>query len=57
MPVSATSSSSPDVVQLLMLKKQMSVEASRTGQLLEGLRTPPAAAPPARPTAPGAVYL
>jgi hypothetical protein len=59
MSVSVSSSTSTDVVQLLMLRKQMDAQATQSAQLLEGLQAAPAAAaPPARPDAPsGTWYL
>ena len=48
--VSGAGSGSSDIVQLLMMRKAMSAEQSKTAQLLEGMKTPPAA--PAAPAAP-----
>ena len=58
MSVSASSASSPDLVQLLMLEKQMTAQAAQSAQLLEGLSPQPAAPTPVRPTPqPGTYYL
>ena len=56
MSVSVSGSGSPDVVQLLMMRKAMSAEQTKNAQLLEGLKTPPAA-PPAAPTAQRTFWL
>jgi hypothetical protein len=44
-PVSVSGSGSPDIVQVLMMRKAMSAEQTKNAQLLKGLETPPAAAP------------
>jgi hypothetical protein len=54
----SSGSGSADALQVLVLRKQLDVQASQTAQLLEGLAAVPAAAPPARPDAPaGTWYL
>ena len=50
MSVSVSGGGSPDIVQLLMMRKAMSAEQTKNAQLLEGLKTAPAT-PPAAPAA------
>ena len=47
MSVSVGGSGSPDIVQLLMMRKAMSAEQTKNAQLLKGLDTPPPVAPAA----------
>ncbi len=47
--MSVRGSGSPDIVQLLMMRKAMSAEQTTNAQLLKGLETPPPAAPAAPP--------
>ncbi len=47
--MSVGGSGSPDIVQLLMVRKAMSAEQTKNAQLLKGLDTPPPAAPPTPP--------
>ena len=53
--VSGSAGASPDIVQLLMMRKAMSAEQTKNAQLLKGIE---AATPaPARATPPGTFYL
>ena len=51
MSVSVSGSGSPDIVQLLMMRKAMSAEQTKNAQLLEGIQAAPPAPPPAAPAA------
>ena len=57
MSVSVSGGGSPDIVQLLTMRKAMSVEKTKSAELLRSLDTPPPAAAPAPATAQRTFYL
>lgn len=58
MSMSVTGGSSPDIVQLLMMRKALSAEQTQNAQLLESLPPQPAPSSPPVPASPsGTFYL
>jgi hypothetical protein len=56
MSMSVSGASSPDIVQLLMMRKALSAEQTHNAQLLASLPQQPAASAPPVPAPPGGTF-